>query len=495
MAKKTKTEEKLEAIETLPKHLVLYTDGGCHPSSRGFAGAGIHGYVFVDQTPTQGAGAKQTPTSKGYDSDNGKPVEIVEYLDWWEGIPGESTSNVGELRAAIKAYRFIIAYKAETALLLLDSEYVLNGLKGDLLKWKNNNWIKSDGKRIQNFDYWVELDQLKEKAEAICKVDTDWVKGHSGNLGNHCADTAATRGCICSLQGDFEEHCYVTPAKGYWSNKSTYNRIISKSRWYFNANRPQSQYMQDGKYVYHLGKHGDDDTLFGKRMSDTSFSVVFLKEPEPGLELIRQCQSNITPDGFEPIVIAKVDAIVNPRIYNDVIAHSGKYLYQRKKERDLYTAEKIIVSRELEQPYISQKGIEQLVDMGMILTKFINAGKVSDGHHIATDITDILYDSVEKKGEVVSKKLKKEITVSSRVVEVPIEFNTRGSVETVKQKLLLDMDLPGRNTLSSLSEANLKVFVLTWMESDCSFRYATIVEHGDDIGIWSTAYSNLRLVK
>jgi hypothetical protein len=58
----------------------------------------------------------------------------------------------------------------------------------------------------------------------------------------------------------------------------------------------------------------------------------------------------------------------------------------------------------------------------------------------------------------------------------------------------MGIDLLDRNSLRKLEELNPKVTVVTWKTGDNVFQYATVIEAGDDIGIWASVNSNIRVV-
>jgi ribonuclease HI len=526
-----------EPISTL---LVLYTDGSCQPSSRGFAGSGIHGYMCFNPfkyPPKQGAGAKQIPTMDGYIPNQDKlitdhsvvlnveslidmpptweefkrSVEIDYYIDWWQAIEGESTSNVGELKGALKALQIVIEKKPERARILLDSQYTLTGLNEYVEKWKARGWKKSDGTTPENVEWWIQLDETYAKAKEVCP-DLQLVKvaGHSGEVGNHAADIAANRASIRSRLGRYEEVYKETPGKGYWSYKSEHNRLLSKAHLYFNCDTTKDTVFNQidtpvgVRYVYFTGDEGSEDTLFGKRMSNTSFSVLLLEHPEEIVSIVYDKQKEVVTPGSSPFTFVKLSALVNPRHAHEIREHNGDYLYVRigDEELCLHTPDKTKITTIPLKPHITYAGAAELLDIQSILMEslpFFTQEKTDtylrQNNLIATEITDMLYEPLEKKGEVVGVKLRKEFTVSSKLINTPVYYTTGREVKSVKHKFLFDLDLPNRNMLAALAELNCRVLLVTWMESDCSFRYATVLQHGNDYGIWCSAYSNLRFVK
>ena len=101
------------------------------------------------------------------------------------GAEPDTTNNRMELTAAIMALREIPA--GSTLHLFTDSKYVMDGLNEWLPNWKKRGWKTADKKPVKNQDLWQALDE----ANARHRVRWHWVKGHSGNSGNHHVDLLA----------------------------------------------------------------------------------------------------------------------------------------------------------------------------------------------------------------------------------------------------------------------------------------------------------------
>ena len=93
-----------------------------------------------------------------------------------------------ELIAAIKALEYL--NESYEITLYTDSNYVKDGITKWIFNWKKNNWKTSSKKIVKNSDLWIQLDAIQEKR----KVNWNWVKGHSGNIGNERADELARMG-------------------------------------------------------------------------------------------------------------------------------------------------------------------------------------------------------------------------------------------------------------------------------------------------------------
>lgn len=474
--------------------LVIYTDGGCKPS-RGKGGYGFHGYHYSPEKPKQGAGAKATPTAKGYSEDKLAAVTIHKYVDCWSSWSEITTNNAMELMAAIEALEYADACNAKSLLLYVDSTYVRDGLNDWVGGWVANNWKKSNGEDVGNRELWEKLLNARAVLEQkFVTVQIDWVKGHNGDLGNSMADMLASRGVIMSQKGVVDRKLVESEAKGYWNLKSEYNRMLSKSSWYFNTNAAESFKSQCGRTIYHLGKHGNNDNMLGKRMSDASFAVVYLKEPDEVLETIRKEQDRLTDGHINQVIIGRLDAIQQPKNYLDIGRHNGAFLHAPTRNMDLFTPERVQITKECRPARLAYYAIETLINLESLLEEYLQ--EKNNGHRSIqeTDITDLLFD-VETNSKGKRKvTLKKSIGTSTRSIDAAVKYDIgdRSGEETIT--LVMDMDLPDRNALSALASREPTVRVITWRESDRSFRYATIVECEDDVGIWSSIYSNLRIL-
>ena len=140
----------------------VFTDGGClgNPGIGGWAYHinVVHG-SFVGNWPLEGYGV----------------VELT-------------TNNRMELLSVIKGLsilKTLIGAMEAHVLVLTDSTYVKNGITDWINKWRNNGWITANKKSVKNKELWLELDALVTKLD----ISFDWVKGHSGHLGNErCHD-------------------------------------------------------------------------------------------------------------------------------------------------------------------------------------------------------------------------------------------------------------------------------------------------------------------
>lgn len=141
---------------------IIYTDGACKGNGKKDSGS-LGGYgVYIEY-------------------DDGRIQKI------WGGEK-QTTNNRMELMAAINA--LLATADTDSVTLYTDSNYVKNGIQTWMIDWKNNHWRKKDGKPPQNLDLWQQLDNAAQGRI----IDWQWVKGHSGNVGNETADSLANQG-------------------------------------------------------------------------------------------------------------------------------------------------------------------------------------------------------------------------------------------------------------------------------------------------------------
>ncbi len=136
--------------------VVIYTDGAC----RGNPGPGGWGVILKYK---------------------GKAKELY-------GGEKDTTNNRMELMAAIQALETLTRPCAVQ--LNSDSSYVLKGITEWMPNWKKRGWKTANNKPVKNEDLWRRLDA------AIARHDIawQWVKGHSGDVGNERADSLANLG-------------------------------------------------------------------------------------------------------------------------------------------------------------------------------------------------------------------------------------------------------------------------------------------------------------
>lgn len=479
---------------------VIYADGGCRPTSRGQAGWGIHGYIYQNIPAKQGTGCKVLVTPTGYDmTQTGKPnISLVSYIDSFGAISGVSTNNAAEVTALIRALELCLRENVKELMVRTDSQYTINGYTSWMYGWQKRQWKDQSGGPIANQELWIRAHALsQEMANAGCKVSLKHVKGHEGELGNETADSLATAGVMSGFNNIFEEILEVVEAKGYWNTSRDYNRMLSHPFRYFSTQDHVPVKTSDGRYIYYTGKMKRDDLeMIGKKISDSSLAILYLRDQEPVLETISECMRNMAVGTYQGMLIADMSEILNPKQYEKLTQFKSRLLLKNVVDRRLIDgpSDKLLCE-EARPPFLAFRLVDTLASMEQYFQHYLNG---QSQFVTTTDITDILYEaSVVGKDDKAKTivKLKSSINPGLRTVKVATNYaKSDGGVGVSDLTLTLDLDIPDRNTLSAIAAEGIKVTMVTWAESDCAFRYATVIEVNGDAAFWAGAYANLKIV-
>ena len=491
---------------------IIYTDGSARPNPGTMSGWGNYGYTYTETIPydkpkdTKGLKVT-TEVVKGA---GGKPAEPVKIKEWnsWGGLKGVADNNEGEIYAITNAINYAIDNNIHELEVRSDSQIALNGATKWIKGWKGRGWKKGDGTAPKYIPQWQAMDEAIIKAENI-KVTYTWVKGHSGNVGNDKADECAKKGGALAGAGKYDpvhvdimevqldkndEPKVVKPKK---PKTPPFNRLLTHSKWYFTTNTGK-QHSQDGRNVYRLGIHSENE-LHGKRVSDASNSVVFLKEEDKVMEAIRVKQDTISNEYVVP-VFGKFDTIRSSKNYPEIYHGGTDYLEVGLRQPTLSTLSKQVLTEPAHPPGLAFIGLETLDHLEFRLEEYLNPknGELVKGKKtsqmVSTDVTDKFYvKDTDSKGKI---KLtpSKEILDNAKFITVPVGWMSGKRKGTKDVVLTVGMDAPTKNMLNALSKEEPTVTVVTWPESKETIRYAVVVETKDDVALYAATYSNMCLV-
>jgi ribonuclease HI len=477
-----------------PTHGVFYTDGGCDNPQ--VAGWGVHGYLFHGEPAKQGTGnPKAIPTAMGYKmGESGKPeITLTHYIDAFGSLTERATNNVAEASASLNALKLVKDTGIKNVVLIKDSQYALQGFDKWMVDWKKNNWIKKDGQQVSNKELWQTIYDLKAELTADgVTFKTQWVKGHSGDLGNERADELATAGKMAARNHNPRESYRISEAKGFWSSKSERNRMLSHPNWYFPAYSTKAPTAPGERHTYYVGTIRENIELIGKPIADASFAVLFLKERDPVLDIVIAGTEDMHVGRPQGVMIAYLDQIFKPATYEEFQSFGRDLLIKDRRNRRLMTKDKKLVLHEADPPGLSFRLMDHL---GLLEDRLRDYLKADPANHIrTTDVTDLIYEQTETKNKV-TVKLKSTITSGTRSMKVLGKYRSdKGEDKELSIVLTLAQDLPDRNTLAALAVEGVKVSLLTWPESARAVRFAIVIESNGDVGIWAGPYSNLQML-
>ncbi len=509
---------------------VLYTDGGCRPNPDGYGGAGIHGYKWDTSVTNKGIGHNsQAATLQGYapraesadwiNSIRGKDedevsviitnptakVTPVAYFDHFSPIPKGISNNVAELMAARLALEhfeeMVIADDAQFVTIRTDSRYVIDNFNNNLHNWLSNGFVSQTGSPIQNQDLWILLDGVARRYEARgIKLVFSWVRGHGECIGNNSADWLATMGVYLSRVfshkpgSDFTLQARDSDAEGYWKSANEYRHPFLSHRFeYFNTD-------EDDLGEICMSNQGKDRELIAKRISDGAVGLVRIKETDPIILMVREFQREI-PSDTEYLVKHDLDATYD-RGYRYLRLYLKNYLIRGGRDfMGVHTCDKSVLTEQLNPPYLAGR----MADSMDVLRQILDFHLSGNPFVTSVDITDTFFDKQEeavrvKKGEEPRTKtvykLRADIPVGHTVHNVTASYkNPEGEILQEPVRLTMGVDIIDRNSIRKLDDKAPKISLVTWKMGADVFLYATVIEAGEDVGIWAGMHSNMRVLK
>ncbi len=510
------------------KGVVLYSDGGARPTNPGYAGCGVHGYIYEAINPNKGIGLGSTVTSSmGYvDKVNTLVIESgdtqitgsdlcsksyrvtpIRYIDSVHPI-GFGSNNLAELFGALMCLRYIAKVKDEypdivAAVINTDSELTVKGINQYLPNWINNEFRKDDGTIRPNHNVWLEISKaLKLVSDVGVSVTVNWVKAHDGEHGNEKAGSLATLAVYQSYRNQHEHHTEIKPIisdpDGYWKSDIELHPFFQHRCIYFNTGEG---YHQPGQY--NTGNHGKDDDLLGNRRSDGCYSHIRLNEPESIFEDIISFASQICSK-TDNIWIGYINRISAPATREAISVHGYNSIDPIGESHIGYRAigsGKEPIVRMQKPPQLAHRAIREVCTLSEILDDFLSQNTSS---LTVNDVTDKIYDSevTKNKKDVETTKIiiKPSLVVGISKITLPVKYRlltANGDLGDLCEREIsftCGVDILNRNGLKRIECLNPKIYTVSWSESSDSFRYATIVKVDGGVGIWGGVYSNLYFV-
>ena len=147
--------------------LHIYTDGSSLPAPRR-GGIGIR-FLLID---SEGREEVLDSRHAGYKGATNNQMELeacIEALE--EARDGGLASSVGKI------------------VVHTDAQYVVENLNRAKFMWPRQRWMTRSGTPVLNVDLWKRL--IRATRNAGCRVDFEWVQGHSKDLHNRAVDKMA----------------------------------------------------------------------------------------------------------------------------------------------------------------------------------------------------------------------------------------------------------------------------------------------------------------
>lgn len=149
--------------------LTIYTDGSSSSKPRS-GGIGIR-FVLIDDLGNETI----------------KDAEEIGYKG--------ATNNQMEIMACIitlrKAEGLNYYNNVQQVIIYSDSLYVVDNYKNAMFRWWKTKWLGSNGRPIENAEYWKDL--IKEIKKIRIHFEIKWIKGHAKSEHNRAVDGLARR--------------------------------------------------------------------------------------------------------------------------------------------------------------------------------------------------------------------------------------------------------------------------------------------------------------
>ncbi len=502
----------LTSFDSLPvtDGVVLYTDGGCKPKPKSYGAWGVHGYLYTNGETKQSTGAKAKPTNAGYGIDGNANITLHHYVDM-TGCVENTTNNEVEAKALENALTWTIQLREHVGtpinvVIRADSQYVLNSYTQYLETWKKNGWKKRDGSEISNVATWKNVDELKTQLASLNQpITMNWVKGHSGDVGNDKADALCNQTMAWFTNGHQRLEYTLSPAQGYWKPKGEVRKWFLESRYYFSS---QETHECEGYHFYRLGRHGKSKTgkkktdaeierskremnaQLGKALPDTIFCVMATKEPEPVLNTLRTFHLNhLSTKDLGHVTIVPMDTVLNPMVYSTLLERGSKELCFNGKDQATYDSQGKELCRTQNPPYLSLRAQNYFNELSRRLVRYMSGQLTETERQI--DISHLLFSkTLDKKGKEIVKHINHQ--VSSISTEVPV-WSEAGD-RHVSIVLTFDVDLPKNRILHGVSGECPTITLITWPVGGGLFEYAIYMHTDTDHGIWRSVFSSFSLV-
>ncbi len=471
MAKKDKVSLDQVVNES---HLVIYCDGSASPNP-GSIGSASHGYVYKDVSKNKYILYDNLITKDGYCpiEDNIECVEPLYFIEKNYSFDFIGSNNYAEIFALKQILGWMVKNELyfKSVLIYSDSSYVVNTVNEWMANWKNNNWIKNDGREVSEKDLWIEIDNylilLKDKSD----ITVNWIKGHNGNLGNMLADFSANVARYNSTRGIYTQYEKIIDAKDYFNSKTDIHPLLCFKNILLPPKNTKEYYLYNSKLPDHL---------IGKHSNETSYSIVYLKESDEVIEEVKTFYYDRKYNNS--VSLLKLKTLKEKKYLDRIKNCAFNSLLNKDKTNSLMTIDGTVIVQEINPPGLLLRALDYYEHLNHIIDDIHN----NKDKLKLLDITSYFYDIETKlvnKKEVTKYTLNKEIHTGFKNMDLNIDYeNTK-----IKLPTILGYDMPGRNDLKKLESQNPKIILVIMPVTPESFDYCIYIETNDTYSIWSNA--------
>lgn len=488
-----------QLLNTIPTFLneldgvVFYIDGGMREVlGASKATFGMHAYFYSDEVAKKGHGAKEfIPTPTEYvEKGKVKPEDKCTILRYYDAFGPSSggTNQTAEMDALIESLEIILQSKlyekVKRIYIYSDSQTVVNGTQEWIHSWKKRNWIASSGLPVSNRPLWEKIDKLwNEVKDTGVKINFSWVKGHSTNFGNNLADYMASTGLF---HNDKRGEKLSEAADYYTSDISTSKLLLDSKLYHLYEIKPfidgQAQYLT----FSHPSQGFDVKEDVGKRVRDFGIGIVRLNKTEGVVDKIIEVCATFNERIADVPIIVNLQNILKPNNYKEILEGMvGNYNVTAEGQvKSLGNENLLTIVNPSRLAY-------KLKPIYLTATDILDFYLDKDDSIGITDVTDLFYTKIEKKG---STSLKFKLATET-FIQAPVIFKRPDGDVKLNVTITFGNDTPQRRTFTSIIDHEPKISIVTWEESERVYRYALVIETIEGVGIWCACFDNSLFIR
>lgn len=464
---------------------------------------GGHGYTYdLDQEGKKKL-VKDVATTSGYFTGNlQRPNTVVQVLDILSLMVTRAHTPLECLLRGLKlvltklvdtdsVYKnlCIISVQREIDIIMKMSKSVLDNEKIKIGQYE----VTTPEERSLLAEVLSIVADAKANKEHLIMVDLPG--GAEGGLGNRLANKETETAEVATVWGDGKDDIIsFVSRKDYENPETDFNKIVSATRWYFETNDPEGFYKEvKGYRSYSFGKVEPDKNYYGKLTPDVTYSKLYTKQPIKLLDKLFDftVKKIKNPDGY--LSAGEIRNIVS----KDTARLIDTYPAIPKKNNLVSPVTKqdgrpVLI--ELINPVMMSYRVREFLDtMDMQLHAFLGRDENNIfGYSTFYDITDqVFVKEVNGKG-ITKLKLHPDFNQLKMTFKVPV--NHPNVNKPVPILLSVGYDIPERNAFNSITDPNVKVWVITDTRNPNGLRYSTIVETEEFIYLHTSAVANLRVL-
>lgn len=494
----------MEEIITPKVNMVVYLIANALEAEQGkkrFHYLGGHGYTYDLAQEGKKKLAKDVATSTGYYTGNKQKANTVVVVKDIVSltVPGAHSRLESVLKGLYAILEEVISKPEYQNLCIITPHKEMeqaSKVKIDQLSkddFKLGNQVITAKEREVLLQIIAAMHVMNKDPER--KIIFDFSGAAEGGLGNRLAHKQLELAEVETVWSHSHKvQLSIMTRKDYENPETDFNKIVSASRWYFDTNnRPKFFDTLHGYRVYGFGKVEPDKNYYGKITPDVTYSKLYSVKPIQLLDKLFEFTAGKikNPDGY--LTAGDLNGLTSKDVAR-LLDTTPAVVKNTDLVSPITKGNGKPVLIELIRPTMMSYRIREFLDvMDMQLEAFLNkTGDNKFGYCQFYDITDQIFVKEENGKGVVKIKLHPDFTQLKTSFKVMV--NHPKVEKPIPIMLSVGYDIPERNAFNSITDPDVKVWVITDTRNDTGIRYSTLVESKDFIYIHTSAAANLRVL-